>query len=376
MAAPHLRVAQGQVAVRPQRPPVYVGGLGAVHGLEAERLLLDLQLEHVLAVVLPVPRLLPQLLVHEHGRGDLLVAPRVEVLAGELLELPDEHHPSGEPEGRPRRHLVELEEVELAAELAMIALLRLLDAPKVLRELVLAEPGRPVDALEHRVLLVAAPVGSGRREKLEVLDLTRGADVRPAAEVDEVALLVEGDGGRVDAADDLHLERLALLLEEADGFLASELRALEGGVGLGQLAHPRFDPLEVLRREGLGLGEVVVEAVLDGRTDGDLDLGEELLHGLRHEMRRGVTERGQWLGGAVRVPGHREMPVLFGVDHVRVPRPASRNRKASRGLRPVMLRTPSTTDVLPVPGDGLSSATGEGMVGSGGVEPPTSTVSR
>src|SRR5499425_378129 len=376
MAAPHLRVAQGQVAVRPQRPPVYVGGLGAVHGLETERLLLDLQLEHVLAVVLPVPRLLPQLLVHEHGRGDFLVAPRVEVLARELLELPDEHHPAGEPEGCARRHVVELEEVELAPELAMIALLRLFDAPEVLLQLVLAEPRRAVDALEHRVLLVATPVGGGRREELEVLDLARGGDVRPAAEIDEVPLLVQGDGGRIDAADDLHLERLAALLEEADGLLARQLRALEGRVGLGELTHARLDSLEVLRREGRGLGEVVVEAVLDGRANGDLDLGEELLHRLRHQVGGGVAERGQRLRRAVRVAGETEMPVFFGIDHVRVCVARPRDKKASRGLRPVMLRTPSTTDVLSVPGDGLSSTAGEGMVGSGGVEPPTSTVSR
>src|SRR5262249_20410006 len=168
----------------------------------------------------------------EHGRGDFLVAPRVEMLARELLELPDEHHPAREPEGRARRHVVELEELELAPELAMITLLGFFDAPEVLRELVLGQPGRAVDALEHRVLLVAPPVGGGRREELEVLDLARGGDVRAATEIDEIPLLVQGDGGGIDAADDLHLERLAALLEEADGLLARQLRALEGRVGL------------------------------------------------------------------------------------------------------------------------------------------------
>src|SRR6266478_1036907 len=184
-------------------------------------------------------------------------------------------------------------------------------------------------------------------------------DVGAAAEIDEVSLLVQGHRRRVEAPDDLHLERLVALLEEADGLLAGQLRAHERLVRFGQLPHSGFDPLEILGRERRGLGEVVVEAVLDGRPDGDLDLGEELLHRLRHEMSGGVTEGGQRLRGAVRIPGELEMPVFFRVDHVRIPSPLPRDKKASRGLRPVMLRTPSATDVLPVPDDADSSKAGE-----------------
>ena len=161
MTAAHLRVANGQVAVGADRATVHVGGLGAVHGLEAERLVLDLQLEHVVAVELPVPRLLPELLVDEQRRRDLLVAPRVETLPRELLQLADEDHAAGQPEGRPRGHVVELEEVELTSQLAVIALLGLLEPPEVLVQILLGEPGGAVDALEHRVLLAPSPVGAG-----------------------------------------------------------------------------------------------------------------------------------------------------------------------------------------------------------------------
>lgn len=47
----------------------------AVHGLEGEGLLLHLEGEHVLAVVLPVSRGLPQLAVVDVGRHHLLEAP-------------------------------------------------------------------------------------------------------------------------------------------------------------------------------------------------------------------------------------------------------------------------------------------------------------
>src|SRR2546427_29692 len=85
-----------------------------------------------------------------------------------------------------------------------------------LAEVLAAEPGGAVDALEHGVLLVAAPVGAGGREELERPDLSCRPDMRPPAEVHEVALAVQGDGVGVDPAQDLHLERLVPLLEELD----------------------------------------------------------------------------------------------------------------------------------------------------------------
>ena len=67
---------------------------------------------------------------------------------------------------------------------------------------------------------------------------------------------------------------------------------------------------------GAGFSEVVVEAVLDGRADGDLDLGEELLHRLGHDVGGGVAQRGQRLGGAVELPRELEMPIFFRLGHV------------------------------------------------------------
>src|SRR5262249_14198510 len=165
--------------------------LGTVHRLEAEHLRFDFHQEHVVLVVSPVSRLLPQLLVDQDRRGDLLVAAGVEMLANEPLQLAHDGPPARQPDPRPPRDLVEDIEVQLAAELAVIAFLGLLQTPEVLVEVLLSEPRRPIDPLEHRALLVAAPVRARRREKLEEPDLARGTDVRAAAEIDELALRVE-----------------------------------------------------------------------------------------------------------------------------------------------------------------------------------------
>jgi hypothetical protein len=139
--------------------------------------------------------------------------------------------------------------------------------------------------------------------------------VRPPAQVDEVTLPVERDAVVADALEDLHLERLAALAEVCDGVGARHLLALERQVGLGDRPHRVLDAHEIVRREGLGLGEVVVEAVLDGGPDRHAHVGEELLHGLRHHVGRGVPEGGQRLGRAVEVTRQDEVTVFFGLSH-------------------------------------------------------------
>ena len=91
--------------------------------------------------------------------------------------------------------------------------------------------------------------------------------------------------------DQLDFKALALVLEQSNGVAPLHRLAGEGGVAGDDLAHPRLDPLEVLRGEGLVPVEVVVEAVLDRRADGDLGAGEKVLHRLGEHMRGVVPDQ-------------------------------------------------------------------------------------
>ena len=175
-------------------------------------------------------------------------------------------------------------------------------------EVLLAGPRGAVDALEHLVAAVAPPVGAGDAGQPEGGDVTRRRHVGTPAEVDELALPVEGHDVLGDAADDLHLVVLAHALEEPDGFLTGQLLAAHRKVLGDDGAHRRLDLLQVLRGEPLWPFEVVVEAVLDHGTDRDLGAGEQPLHGLRHQMRARVPEHVEPFG---RVRRHgREATVL------------------------------------------------------------------
>ena len=229
--------------------------------------------------------------------------------------------PLGWNTARPRADLVgEAEQVELDAELAVVALGRLLEAVEVRLERLLRVPRRAVDALELRVALLAAPVGAGDPHQLEVAEVEAGVGhVRAAAQVDEAR--VAGERRRVlrvrrrvlvgahrlgrrrgrhrvraGVVDDLELEPVAG--EHLAGLLGRELVADERLRLRDDLAHARVDPLEVVLDERAAVGqlEVVVEAVLHRRADAERGAREQVEHGLGEHVGRGVADREQARG--------------------------------------------------------------------------------
>ena len=221
-----LGQAQRELAVGAHLRAVDERRFRTVHRLQAVRLVLGLDQEHVLAVQVPVTRLLPQLLVHQRRRIDLLVAAARLDLAHRVAQRVVQTPALWVPERGTRRDVVEAEQVELNAQLAVVALLGLLAPPQEMIELLLRWPGRAVDALHRWPLLVAAPVGARNGEQLERSDLARRLDVRTTTQVDERPLLVErrlrrrqpallGVGHQV--IHDLDLVRLALLGQERPG---------------------------------------------------------------------------------------------------------------------------------------------------------------
>jgi hypothetical protein len=87
-------------------------------------------------------------------------------------------------------------------------------------------PAGAVDALQHGVLGIAAPIGAGHLGQLEGLELAGARHMRAAAKVFEIALAVERQGFAFrDGADQFGLVVLAQLLEMGDGFVARQVRA-------------------------------------------------------------------------------------------------------------------------------------------------------
>ena len=94
----------------------------------------------------------------------------------------------------PDRLLLQMEQVHLPADAAMVALLRLLELGEIGVELLLVGPGGAVDALQlRRCLRIAAPIGAGDLRQLEGLaELARRRQMRAAAQVEPAALAIDG----------------------------------------------------------------------------------------------------------------------------------------------------------------------------------------
>ena len=93
-------------------------------------------------------------------------------------------------------------------------------------ELVFGRPHRPVDALKHRVLLAAAPVGPGDRRELEMFALAGASDVRTRAQIREVADRIGGNGFAGDAVDQFDLEVLVVRAKNSSAFGLSQFSRL------------------------------------------------------------------------------------------------------------------------------------------------------
>ena len=179
------------------------------------------------------------------------------------------------------------EQLQLAAEAAVVAPLRIRARLDPGVQLLLRGEERAVDALQHRAALVAAPVGARRVREREGADLPRALRVSAAAEVVELRMAEVADGLILDLVDQFQL--VGLLREDRARLVLGDPAALDRHVALHGAAHPPLDAGEILGRERTRQLEVVVEAVLDRRADRVLALGEHLDHGLGQDVRGGVA---------------------------------------------------------------------------------------
>ena len=190
-----LRQADGQLLVRAGLRTVDFAVVRAVHRFEQVFFALDRsvdRLERVLAVFGVVARGHVQFLVADMRGNHLLVAVFLLHAPQELLQTVAQCGTFGQPQGQALSHaLRETEQFEVFAQLAVVALLGLLHHHEVFVEHRLLGERDAVDAGQHLVLLVAAPVCPGYRSQFQGLDVARVGDVRPPAEVGERTVGIE-----------------------------------------------------------------------------------------------------------------------------------------------------------------------------------------
>ena len=145
---------QRQVAVRALLRSIDESGGRAVHRLDRELPLVDFGEIHILAIIVVVAAGLPERDIHDLRRDDLVVLVRTVEVADVLGEAVVDHRALGVKERRRGRLGMEAEQVELLAELAVVALLGLFKHVEVFVEFLLL--------LESRRRRCAGAAGSFR----------------------------------------------------------------------------------------------------------------------------------------------------------------------------------------------------------------------
>src|SRR5271169_2888681 len=217
-----LAVARWQIAVGLERVLVDEDVERTVHRLHAVFRVVQFHGgEHVLRVVAGVAGGLPQVGAGDVRSEDQRVAAAEVLVAHPVFNLLADEAALGMPEDEAGAgELLNGEQVELLAEQAMVALLGLFELVEIVVELFLGVERRTVYALELGVLFVAQPLGSCDVEQLECLDASGRGDVRPAAEVGELARLVDGYlfFGLGELLDEVTLHEVAFGLEALQAF--------------------------------------------------------------------------------------------------------------------------------------------------------------
>ena len=291
-----LAQAHGKIPVAPGAVQKHLVLEGAGHGTQGKALLGLIvgiaQDEHAVAVVIPVAGDLIELALGHIGRLGQQIAPLGLLVLNPALEYLDGLGALGQENGKTLTDDVHSGEVlQLPTQAVVVALQGLGLLFEVRVQLILLRESHAVDPLEHLPAAVAPPVGAAALGELDgvALDAAGGIEVGAGAQVGELALPIEGDVGVLgQVLNQFHLVGLALLLHVADGLLPGQLEALKLELLLADLAHLGLDLLQILLGEGLGAVQVVVEAIVNGRADGQLGIRPQALHRLRQHVGAGV----------------------------------------------------------------------------------------
>src|SRR5450759_1246880 len=259
---------------------------GAVHRLEHVLVLIDLERRvHVLLVEAPVARGFPEFKICNVRCVDEFI-PTPDVLSTpEILDLLANNGTLGMPENESRPSLLlNTEEIQLLPQFAMVALGSLFPGRDKTGQLFLRWESRAIDALKHLVFLVPSPIRTCDGEKLEVLEVAGGRNMRSTAEVCERSLSVKRDSRRWYLRKDLDLILVAAFLEEFDGFGYRLVLSAEMLAALGNLMHLLFDCSEIIGGQRLRHVDVVVKTSVDRWSDGKLGVRIELFDRLGHDV--------------------------------------------------------------------------------------------
>ena len=270
MASAKFRHAQRQFAIGPQALIENLHMAGAIHRLQRQHAVFFIFVfharhEHVFAEFFPMPGSFPELPIHQLRCLHFLIIGDIQAAAHIGFHRAIKPPALGVPEDRAHRFILQMEKPHFLADLAVVALFRFFQLQQIGVEFLLVAPGGAVNAAQHGVAMIAAPIGAGHLHQLEgSADIARAAHMRAAAQISPSTLLVDADDfGFRQILDQFGLVAFTLVGEVANRIFAVPFFTHKGIITRDDFAHLGFDGGEVFRLERLIAREIVIEAVFD-----------------------------------------------------------------------------------------------------------------
>ena len=108
--------------------------------------------------------------------------------------------------------------------------------------------------------------------------------MRAAAEVNKIAILIQGDRFARDIFYEFRLIRLFQFLKQFESIFFFYLLALEFIILFYDVAHLRFYFCEVFRHKGLIFVKIIIEPVFYRRAYAEFRIRPQAFYGLRHHV--------------------------------------------------------------------------------------------
>ena len=200
----------------------------------------------------------------------------VEAAANILLHLLPNREALGVPKHTALRFFLKMEQIHLAADFAVVALFGFLDHMQIGFQVFFIAPARAVNALQHFILAVAAPIGTGQLGQLKSFaELAGRRQMRATAQVFPRALPINRHilVGR-NRGDNFGFIVLANAFEMRHGFVAGPYFAGNGLIAVDDFLHAFFNRFQIIEAERGLAGKVVIKTVFNHRADGHLCAGE------------------------------------------------------------------------------------------------------
>ena len=195
------------------------------------------------------------------------------------------------PEHHTRRLFLHMIQIELLTDFTVIALSGFFQTLQIGIKRFFICPGGTVDALQHFIVAIAAPVGARGLHQFEVMAETHIRHMRPTAHVDIFFVMIQA--GLIIMSNVFIKNRdfiaLAALHKGFTRFVPADFLLNNVVVFLGELMHAFFERVDIFLGQGMVQIDIIVETIVDNRADRHFGIWPQLFNRMPQKVRTGVT---------------------------------------------------------------------------------------